>query len=600
MDQMMEALEQLTRGIDERVGESRSGNAGTTILVVDDGPIRRMALAQLLRIGGHRILLANDGAEALTIVRAENPDVVVTDILMPTMDGYEFARRLRADPSIARTPLIFLTAGYELEEARTLANSCGVFYVLNKAAQPAELLGAIAAVLAEAGLPEPAVSEESFDRAHRRLLTDTLAKKVEELEVALAESRKKELQLLQTVKETVKAEQALEQSNKDLLQKNQEIQSFYHTVSHELKTPLTSAREFVSIVMEGLAGPLNETQLEYLGIARESCNRLRICINDLMDATRLETGKLTLKMKLGSIAGLMGQLVTILGPVAVRKQINLTQEVQPNLPDFLFDENRLMQVLVNLVNNALKFTSANGRVTVTAGDAPNHPGHIQICVKDTGCGIPRAEADRIFERLYQIQDSDGMTSPGVGLGLYISRELVRSHGGDIWVESEPGQGSTFCFVIPKDQPSELIHVLVVDDETRMLELMSRGLSREGFQVTTAENGVVALEKMKQAMPDIVITDLEMPEMDGAQMLKEIRHNWGLLPVIILTGFPDKEHMRRAMDFSPFTVLAKPCSMNQLCKTIRSLLPRKMAADENWPAGSVRSGADQSANHLDLA
>lgn len=589
---MIESPELLMSRTDEPGKQSNSGRERTTILVVDDSPTSRMFLTQLLRDAGHRLLVAGDGAEALALVRAEHPDVVITDVLMPLMDGYEFARQLRADPSIARTPIIFHTAAYEQREARALASSCGVFYILNKPAQPAELLRTIKAVLKEAILPAPAVSEKNFDRDHRRLLTDKLSEKVAQLEAALGESRKKEILLLQTVEETVKAEQALEQSNKDLLRKNQQMQSFYHIVSHELKTPLTSAREFVSIVMDGLAGPLNETQQEYLGIARESCNRLRVCINDLMDATRLETGKLTLDWKPGSLAGLIQKLVTVLGPVAVRKQITLTQEVQPDLPDFPFDENRLMQVLVNLLNNALKFTAANGHVTVTAGDAPDHPGHVQVCVKDTGCGLLSTEVERIFERLYQVPNSDGSNGPGVGLGLYISRELVRSHGGKIWVESEFGKGSTFCFVIPKEKPSEAIHVLVVDDDPRVRDLMHCALEREGFQVTTAENGIVALEKMRQELPDIVIVDLVMPKMDGAETLKQIRQNWGLLPVIILTGFPDKENMRRAMEFSPFTLLAKPCPMEQLAQTIRSLQPLKASGDDGRPTNRPPRRAKQ--------
>ncbi len=265
----------------------------------------------------------------------------------------------------------------------------------------------------------------------------------------ISEIRQKEARLLETMAETVKAERALEASNEHLLRKNQEIQNFYHTVSHELKTPLTSGREFISIVLDGLAGPLNETQQEYLGIARESCHRLHVCINDLMDATRLETGKLTLEMKRGSLATLVQQLATVLGPVAARKQISLTYEVPSELPEFPFDEDRLMQVLVNLTNNALKFTPEHGRVTITAGAMPNHPGYIKVTVRDTGCGMAPAELERIFERLYQIPNIDGGSEQGVGLGLFICRELVESHGGRIWVESELGKGSAFSFSIPQ-------------------------------------------------------------------------------------------------------------------------------------------------------
>ena len=405
----------------------------------------------------------------------------------------------------------------------------------------------------------------------------------------ISESRKKEVRLLETMEEITKAEHALEESNKHLLRKNQEIQNFYHTVSHELKTPLTSAREFISIVLDGLAGSLNETQQEYLGIARESCHRLHVCINDLMDATRLETGKLTLEMKRGSLANLVQQLVTVLGPVAARKQISLRHQVQADLPDFPFDEDRLMQVLVNLVNNALKFTPENGQVTITASEAPNDPGFFKVSVKDSGCGIAPTELKRIFERLYQVPNKDGGSEQGVGLGLYIGRELVQSHGGKIWVESELERGSTFSFSIPQEQPSEVIRVLVVDDDPQMRELTSRTLDRQGFQVTTAENGAVALEKMREALPEIVVTDLEMPEMDGAETLRQIRQNWGLLPVIILTGFTDNKHMKRAMEFSPFTLLAKPCPMDQLVQTIWSLLPQKVGGWKLADGSSVAPG-----------
>src|SRR6266852_5127364 len=148
-----------------------------------------------------------------------------------------------------------------------------------------------------------------------------------------------------------RVKEKLEQTNKDVRRKNQEIQNFYHTLSHELKTPLTSAREFVSIVMDGLAGPLTETQNEYLGIAKDSCNQMRVCLNDLLDATRLETGKFAIRLKPASLAGLIHNVVNMMTPVATAKEISLRQEIQSGLPEVPIDAGRIMQVISNLVNN---------------------------------------------------------------------------------------------------------------------------------------------------------------------------------------------------------------------------------------------------------
>lgn len=362
----------------------------------------------------------------------------------------------------------------------------------------------------------------------------------------------------------------LEQTNQDLLRKNQEIQNFYHTLSHELKTPLTSAREFISIVMDGLAGPLNETQLEYLGIAKESCNQLRFCINDLLDASRLETGKLSIELKPTSLTPLVQRVVTVMTPFAAEKTIALNQEVQPDLPQVPLDETRMRQIITNLLNNAIKFTPVGGKILVKAGDAPGRPGLLQISVSDTGCGIPKEEQDRIFDRLYQIKAGDAATEQGIGLGLYLCRELVQLHGGTIWVESEPGKGSTFAFIVPKSQQLLRSHLLIIDDDREMLDTLGDVLGREGYQVRTANGGTEGLELMRQQTPDIVLLDLAMPELDGAATLKEIRKDWGAIPVIVHTGYADSTLMKQALAFSPFTLLAKPCSADQLLETVRKV------------------------------
>jgi len=245
----------------------------------------------------------------------------------------------------------------------------------------------------------------------------------------------------------------LQKTNEDLLQKNQEIKKFYHTLSHELKTPLTSAREFISILMDGLAGPLNESQLEFLGIAKDSCDQLRVCINDLLDTTRLETGKLTISLKRASLRALVQRTVAAMAPVATPRQITLLHEVDPGLPEVPLDENRITQVLNNLLNNAIRHTPAGGKIVVTACEAPEHPNLVQVSVSDSGFGIPAQEQGHIFDRLYQVKSGDAASDHGLGLGLYLCRELVQLHGGSIWVESEEGRGSTFCFVLPKGGPA---------------------------------------------------------------------------------------------------------------------------------------------------
>jgi signal transduction histidine kinase len=240
----------------------------------------------------------------------------------------------------------------------------------------------------------------------------------------------------------------LEQTNQELHRRNAELQSFYHVLSHELKTPLTAAHEFVSIVLGGLAGTLSETQREYLGMVKDSCDQIALILNDLLDATRVDTGKLSIAPQPTPMSRVVSQAVAAMTFTADGKGIRLQQVVAPHLPDALIDERRIAQVLVNLLSNALKFTPAGGEITVRVSDDPQRPAEIRVSVSDTGRGIPPAELGQIFDQLYQIRRDDATVQGGLGLGLYISQEVVKLHGGEIWVESTVGQGSTFSFTVP--------------------------------------------------------------------------------------------------------------------------------------------------------
>ena len=362
----------------------------------------------------------------------------------------------------------------------------------------------------------------------------------------------------------------LERTNKILTRQNQEIQNFYHTLSHELKTPLTSAREFISILMDGLAGPINQLQLEYLQIARDSCDQLRACVNDLLEATRLETGKLSLDLKTISLGGLARRVAASMSRAVADKRIELRLEVQPDLPEASLDEHKITQVLTNLLSNALSFTPPGGSILLKVAEVKSHPELLQVSVSDTGCGIPKHEQERIFDRLHQVKAGDATTEHGIGLGLYLCRELVRLHGGTISVESEPGKGSTFAFVLPRTQQLLQTNLLLVDDDPDMLDMLRQLLVAEHYNVRVARDGREALQEMRRQTPDIILLDLAMPDLNGAATLKEIRKAWGPLPVIVHTAFANGELMKQAMASSPFTLLAKPCTSDQILETIRKV------------------------------
>ncbi len=549
-----------------------------TILIVDDHAANRKLLRAQLEAENHRVLEAGDGLEALQVLEREPVAAVISDLFMPTMDGFQLCRELRRREKFSALPFIHYTSTHTSPEEKKLSESVGADLFLIRPSSPQTLLAALAEAVRISKVRESSRQTGDNTAIVTRQYSEALFRKLEDKNAELANScaeleqaNKRIVELNSDLERRIQARTAeLQAANQELERRNQEIQGFYHTLAHELKTPLTSAREFVSILMEQLAGPLNPTQLEYLGIARESCHRLKLCIDDLFDSTRVETGKLRLELKPAALDALAQQATASIRPLADAKGISLACESQADLPKAPVDENRMMQVITNLLNNALKFTPSGGKVSVQVARAVAEPGFLCLSVSDTGCGIAQEELDRIFDRLYQVKKGDGAASQGFGLGLYLCRELVKLHGGRIRVQSEPGQGSTFSFSVPLHAPEQRTRVLIVDDDPSIRDFERRVLEKAGFQVTSATNGAEALELMGQSARDLVLLDLEMPVLDGAATLKQIRQLWGLVPVIIQTGYPEGELMARALESSPFTLLAKPCSIDRLVSTVRGL------------------------------
>jgi len=224
-------------------------------------------------------------------------------------------------------------------------------------------------------------------------------------------------------------------------------------VSHELRTPLTSVHQFITILLDGLAGEIGKEQKDYLQIALRNVDQLNKMIDDLLESTRADSGKWHFEPEPTNLQVILEELVQTFDSAASGKKISLVNEVGQNLPSLWADPDRVRQVLLNLLDNALKFTPEGGAIRVRAGVFEQDPAFICVSVADTGPGISLEDQEKLFQRLYQKNEANTSSRKGLGLGLYICKEIVSRHKGTIWVASQPGRGSTFSFTLPVYSPS---------------------------------------------------------------------------------------------------------------------------------------------------
>ena len=378
------------------------GQTRVHILIVDADPADREACQRAIAASPDREIVFS-AAEALQLYRAEHPDCIVLNHQLLDCDGLDLLKALQGEEGAsAPLPVVMLT-GHGMESVAAEALKLGAQDYCVKGSFTAESL------------------RLAVSRAIEKVL---MLRKIEE------------------------QRRELEDANRDLRQMNREIRAWYRALAHELKTPLSSAREFLAIQLDGLNGPLTQEQFQQLTLAKESCNQMAALIDDLFDIARLDTGKMTVNPILASMGYMVGRVLDSMAAGAEDKGIHLKCEVEPGLPQILVDEHLITQVITNLLDNALRFTAKGGEVVVTVRACGKGQESILVSVSDTGCGIEKDHLEHVFDRLYQIKSDGSLCGIGLGLGLAICRESVRLHKGEICAESEPGIGSTFSFTIP--------------------------------------------------------------------------------------------------------------------------------------------------------
>jgi signal transduction histidine kinase len=537
------------------------------ILLVDDQPARLLSYESILGELGHNLVTARSGTEALQRLMTDEYAVVLLDVNMPGMDGFEVASMIHEHPRFEKTPIIFITGLHINELDRLRAYTLGAVDYVSIPVVPTILRTKVAVLV-----------ELYVQRRELQKLNHGLA----EANVQLAEAHS-----------TLQAENTreLEQLNAALSEANRNKDEFLAMLAHELRNPLASIHNAVQLMRNpqlpagqlGWARDMIERQLGYL-------TRL---IDDLLDVARITRGKINLAREPVALASVVARAVETVQPLLSKQGHELTLRVAQEPLYIDGDPTRLIQIVGNILNNAVKYTNPGGRIELAAQP---HGEHVQICIRDNGIGIDPQLIPTVFNLFAQASRGDPGGQTGLGIGLALVKRLVELHGGDVQAHSEGlGKGSEFTVRFPltagaaaqlhqpqaSAQPKPVAgrRILIVDDNRDALESLARLLQLAGHETYQASDGQQALALAGEKRPDLMMVDIGMPGMDGYEVARRLRAQpWGTnMQVVAVTGWGQDADRRRSREAGFDSHWVKPLDEQKLAALLTAL-PAQGSAD----------------------
>jgi CheY-like chemotaxis protein len=608
-----------------------------TILIVDDNPTNLEVLSETLTSAGLQVAVAIDGVGAIEQVDYHQPDLILLDVMMPGIDGFETCRRLKANPTSADIPVIFMTALADTEH-KVKGLSIGAVDYINKPFQQDEVLARVRGHLQLRSFSK-ALEEQNQRLKHeikkRQSVESALLRLNKELEKRV-EDRTVELsrvlqQLQQTQAQLIHQNEELEQRVKDRTLELQQAKNaadkancakseFIANMSHEVRTPLNGILGYAQILQRSQT--LTPQERKGVDTINQCGSHLLTLINDILDFSKIEAEKMDLYPMSFHLPVFLQGVGEIFSVRADQKKIGFIYQPDPSLPNGVYvDEKRLRQVLINLLGNAVKFTK-HGAVTFkvkvlgrqktqelageigTIMNSQLSTVKLRFEIHDTGVGVSPNALERIFMPFEQAGD-DRAQSQGTGLGLTISQKILSLMNSHIQVTSEQGRGSTFWFdlEIPEVQdwiPSASISnkgvivgfrgtkskILVVDDRIENRSVMSSLLTPLGFELEEAGDGEEGMAKVMSFKPDLIVTDLVMPVMDGFELIRRLRQSSQTQAIPIVASSASVFHADQCESLAAGAdeFLSKPIDVELVMDMLQSLL------ELEWIYQAVGSGA----------
>jgi signal transduction histidine kinase/ActR/RegA family two-component response regulator len=434
--------------------------------------------------------------------------------------------------------------------------------------------------------------------------------------------------------ERSQAQEELRQMNLELFQASQLKSEFLTSMSHELRTPLNSILGFSDLLQRQAFGSLNAQQLHSVELVHKSGQHLLDLINDILDLSKIEAGKVDLSLQPVNIQSLCNECLTMIQPRADKKRLALSLELDYRINQPVLDERRVRQIMINLLSNAVKFTPEGGKVKLGGylaygnqlqqdyrpDDSPINLSTPFLClaVEDSGIGIPRESWPKLFRPFQQVDASLNRRHEGTGLGLALTKRLAELHGGTVSLKSQVSQGSTFKVWLPLTEMRQQLkqlnrqssthspvkltqgateiyqadsqqnyQILVVEDQPINQTLICEVLKLEGYQVELISEGHLLQHRIQSqnvsddALPDLILMDIQLPEIDGLQLMRQLKRHpqWQSIPIIAVTAMAMPGDRDRCLAAGASDYLSKPIDVDQSIKKVKSLLDQ---SDSNHP------------------
>jgi signal transduction histidine kinase len=568
-------------------------NPRVDILIVDDHDENLLALEAILTDPSYALVRANSGREALREVLGRDFALILLDVAMPDLDGYETAALIRQRERSRDTPIIFLTANYRTDTHVFRGYSVGAVDYLFKPFTP-EVLRSKVAVFAELFTKREALKRQSEALQHAR---DELEDRVR--------ARTRELAAVNEALRTEIAERAhIERERLALLEREQLARAhaesvnrmkdeFLATLSHELRTPLNAILGWSHLLTSGKADAA--TMDRALSVIRNNAMAQSQLIEDILDVSRIISGKLRLNLASVRLRDVIEAALDSVSPAADAKGIVIDRCLE-DIEPLTGDKDRLQQVFWNLLSNAVKFTPRDGRVAVRLR---REGGDAVMSVEDNGIGISAEFLPYVFDRFSQADGSATRRHGGLGLGMAIVRHLVELHGGTVRARSDgENKGSTFTAVLPihvheastapdpfqpelyhDSMPTHLaylggVRILVVDDDRDSRTFLGMLLQNQGAIVRTAGSSAEAIDAVRNDPPDVLVSDIAMPGQDGYDLIRCVRElsvaDGGAVPAVALTAYVRTEDHDAALAAGYQRHIRKPVVISELIAAVAEL------------------------------